>query len=149
LGEWGRGVSRLGLLWLGWAKTRKRLLFGRPMGIHGSDLKPEPALEIRRVGFGQTHGCKIAPKPIPVGSETRRAPEPVDPIAIPSCNLFSRHSAIKSTSACDLMAVRGLKSMLRASSSTAHLEMRPVMSRLWSLSANRKSMIAYTLYSSK
>jgi hypothetical protein len=31
---------------------------------------------------------------------------------------FSRHSAMKSTRACDLMVVCGLKSMLRAPSST-------------------------------
>jgi hypothetical protein len=43
-------------------------------------------------------------------------------------NRFSRHSAMKSTSACDLMAVHGLKSMLRAPSSTAHLEILPVAS---------------------
>jgi hypothetical protein len=33
---------------------------------------------------------------------------------------------MKSTSACNLMAVQGLKSRVRAPSSTAHLEMRPV-----------------------
>jgi hypothetical protein len=32
---------------------------------------------------------------------------------------FSHYSTMKSTSACDLMVVRGLKSMLRAPSSTA------------------------------
>jgi hypothetical protein len=41
---------------------------------------------------------------------------------------FSRYSAMKSTSACDLMAVRGLKSIVRAPSSTAHLEILPVAS---------------------
>jgi hypothetical protein len=36
---------------------------------------------------------------------------------------FSHHSAMKSTSAYDLMATWGLKSRVRASSSTSHLEM--------------------------
>jgi hypothetical protein len=69
---------------LGWAKTCNGLNFGRPMGIHGSHLKPESTPEIKRVWFGQTHRCKTAPKPTPIGSETRRAPEPMDPIAIPN-----------------------------------------------------------------
>jgi hypothetical protein len=43
---------------------------------------------------------------------------------------FSHHSAMKSTSACDLMAVRGLKSRVRAPSSTAHLEMHQVVHQL-------------------
>jgi hypothetical protein len=47
---------------------------------------------------------------------------------------FSRHSAMKSASAYDLMAVRGLKSSVRAPSSTVHLEMRSVASRLWRIS---------------
>jgi hypothetical protein len=74
LGEEGRPGSRL--LLLGWIKTSKRLLFGRPIGIHGSDLKPEPTPEFRRVGFGRTHGCKTAPKPTPSGLKPDGRPNP-------------------------------------------------------------------------
>ena len=49
---------------------------------------------------------------------------------------FSHHSAKKSTSACDLMAVHGLKSRRSAPSSVAYLVMRPVASGLWSISAS-------------
>jgi hypothetical protein len=62
---------------------------------------------------------------------------------------FSHHSAIKSTSACDLMAVRGLKSRVRAPSSTAHLEMCLVASRLWRISANGKLVTTEILCASK
>ena len=46
---------------------------------------------------------------------------------------FSRHSA-KSTSACDLIAILGLKLISKAPSSTAYFEIRPVASLLWSIS---------------
>jgi hypothetical protein len=59
---------------------------------------------------------------------------------------FSHHSTIKSISSSDLMAVRGLKSRVRAPSFTAHLEMSPVVSRLWRISANRKSVTIEMLY---
>jgi hypothetical protein len=62
---------------------------------------------------------------------------------------FSRHSAMKSTSAYNLMMVRGLKSRLRAPSSTAHLEIHPVASQLWSISDNEKSVTTKILYASK
>ena len=62
---------------------------------------------------------------------------------------FSRHSAKKSTSACDLIAVLGLKSISKAPSSTAHFEILPVAFQLWNISANGKSVITKTLYSLK
>ena len=62
---------------------------------------------------------------------------------------FFRHSAKKSTSACDLIAVLGLKLVSKAPSSTAHFEIRPVASRLWSISPNGKSVLTEILYSSK
>ena len=54
---------------------------------------------------------------------------------------FSRHSAKKSTSACDLIAVLGLKLISKAPSSTAHFEIHPVVSRLWSISANGSQLL--------
>jgi hypothetical protein len=62
---------------------------------------------------------------------------------------FSHHSAMKSTSIYDSMVVRGLKSRMRAPSSTAHLEMRPVASRLWRISTNGKSETTRILYALK
>jgi len=62
---------------------------------------------------------------------------------------FSHHSARKSTRAYDLMAVFGWNLISKAPSSTAHLDMRLVASRLWSMSANGKSVTTMTLYSSK
>jgi hypothetical protein len=56
---------------------------------------------------------------------------------------------MKSTSACDLMAIRGLKSSVRAPSSMAHLEMCPVESILWRISVNGKSETTRILYASK
>jgi hypothetical protein len=56
---------------------------------------------------------------------------------------------MKSTSACDLMAVRGLKLSVRAPSFTANLEMRLVASRLWRISGNRKLETTRILYASK
>src|SRR6185312_10233783 len=53
----------------------------------------------------------------------------------------SRHSAKKSTSACDLIDVLGLKLISKAPSSTAHFEIHPVASRLWSISPNGKSVM--------
>jgi hypothetical protein len=56
---------------------------------------------------------------------------------------------MKSSSACDLMAVWGLKWSVRAPSSTAHLKIHPVASRLWRISANGKSETTRILYVSK
>jgi hypothetical protein len=47
------------------------------------------------------------------------------------------------------MAIRGLKSRVRAPSSTANLEMCLVVSRLWRISANGKSVTTEMLYASK
>jgi hypothetical protein len=55
---------------------------------------------------------------------------------------------MKSTSAYDMMVVWGLKLSVRAPSSTAHLEMRPVASQLWRISANGKSKTTRILYES-
>jgi hypothetical protein len=61
----------------------------------------------------------------------------------------SVHSATKSTSAWDLIAFRGVKSMLSALSSTAHLDMRLVESRLCKMSSSGKSVTTVILCSSK
>ena len=62
---------------------------------------------------------------------------------------FSLHSAKKSTRAWDLIAVLGVNFSSRAPSSTAHFEMRPVASRLCSISPSGKSVTTDILYSSK
>jgi hypothetical protein len=56
---------------------------------------------------------------------------------------------MKSTSAYDLIAVWGLKWSVRAPNSMAHLEMLPVVSRLWRISANGKSETTKILYALK
>ena len=62
---------------------------------------------------------------------------------------FSRHSARKSTSACNLIVVLGLNLISKAPNSTAHFEILPVASRLWSISANGKLVTTEILYSWK
>ena len=57
---------------------------------------------------------------------------------------FYLHSIMKSTRAYDLMAVLGLKSRWGAPSFVAHLEILPVASELWSISANGNSMTTDT-----
>jgi hypothetical protein len=84
--------------------------------------------------------------------DMKRTPVPTPPsLSDPSKYIFqwsrmvfgvscwiSVHSAMKSVSAWDLMALRGVKSMFSAPSSTAHLEMWPVASLLHRISLSGK-----------
>ena len=62
---------------------------------------------------------------------------------------FSVHSVTKSTSACDLIAVRDQKLISRAPNSHAHLAILPMAYLLWRISPIGNSVTIVTLCSSK
>ena len=133
-------------------------LFWRSIGEHKGVSHPESEVwkESSEITLMHTRVCE------PLGEMNKTPMPPPSSLSEPSKYItqcsgmlwgagiwFSRHSAKKSTSACDLIAVLGLKLISKAPSSTAHFEIRPVASRLWRISPNGKSVITEILYSSK